>query len=87
MWMEVHIYSVKAESQAGNIWVKDIMTAQNDQSWKKSARDLKHLLILPENSAEDLGSRREHCCGYRSIYQNTPKKLPHLLLKSCSNST
>ena len=40
--MELHIYSVKAKSQAGNVWVKDIMTA---------ARDLKNLHILPENSA------------------------------------
>ena len=40
--MEVHLYSVKAKSQAGNIWVKDIMTA---------ARDHKNLHILPENSA------------------------------------
>ena len=42
MWMEVHIYNVKAESQAGNIWVKDIMTA---------AGDSKNLHILPENSS------------------------------------
>ena len=28
MWMEVHIYSVEAKSQAGNIWMKDIMTKQ-----------------------------------------------------------
>ena len=40
--MEVQIYSVKAKSQADNIWVKDIMTA---------ARDHKNLHILPENSA------------------------------------
>ena len=26
MWMEVFIYSVKTKSQAGNIWVKHIMT-------------------------------------------------------------
>ena len=26
MWMEVHMYSVKAKSQAGNIRVKDIVT-------------------------------------------------------------
>ena len=44
MWMGVHIYSVKAKSQAGNIWAKDIMTA---------ARDRKNLCILPENSAGD----------------------------------
>ena len=42
MWMEVHIYSIKAKSQADNIWVKDIMTA---------ARDHKNVRILPENSA------------------------------------
>ena len=40
--MEVHIYNVKAKSQAGNIWVKDIMTA---------AGDCKNLRILAENSA------------------------------------
>ena len=42
MWMEVHIYSVKAKSQAGNIWVKDIMTAASDR---------KNLRILLENAA------------------------------------
>ena len=30
--MEVHIYSIKAKSQAGNIRVKDIMTTQKDQT-------------------------------------------------------
>ena len=34
MWLEVHIYSVKAKSQAGIIWVKDIMTTQKGQSRK-----------------------------------------------------
>ena len=33
--MEVQIHSVKAKSQAGNIRVKDIMTAQKGQSRKK----------------------------------------------------
>ena len=33
--MEVHIYSVKAKSQAGNKWVKYIMTTQKGQSQKK----------------------------------------------------
>ena len=33
--MEVHIYSVKATSQTGNICVKDIMTTQKGQSRKK----------------------------------------------------
>ena len=35
MWMEVHIYNVKATSQAGNIWVKHILTTQNHQHRKK----------------------------------------------------
>ena len=35
MWMEIHICSVKAKSQAGNIKVKDIMTTQKGQSRKK----------------------------------------------------
>ena len=41
MWLEVHIYSVKAKNQAHNIWVKDIMT---------TFRDRKNLCILPESS-------------------------------------
>ena len=28
VWMEVLIHSVKAKSQTGNVWVKDIMTTQ-----------------------------------------------------------
>ena len=44
MWMEVHIHSVKAKSQAGNICVKDIM---------KAARDHKNLHIFLQNSAEE----------------------------------
>ena len=32
MWMEVHINSVKAKSQAGNIWVKDTLTIRKGQS-------------------------------------------------------
>ena len=35
MSVEVHIYSVKTKIQAGNIWVKDIMTTQRGYSWKK----------------------------------------------------
>ena len=42
MWMEVHTYSVKAKSQAGNIWLEDIMAAD---------RDHKNLRILQENLA------------------------------------
>ena len=37
------------------------------------------------NSAEGLGSMREHPCGCLSIFENTPKKLMHLSPKSCHN--
>ena len=47
---------------------------------KYSARDLKNLRILPENSSEGLRSWREHCWGYASIYKNAPKKFPQLYL-------
>ena len=35
MWMEVHIDGFKAKSRASILWVKDIMTTQKDQHWKK----------------------------------------------------
>ena len=47
---------------------------------RKSAKVLKNLRILPESSVEELGSRREHCWGYTSIYENSPKKLLQLSL-------
>ena len=41
-----------------------------------SARDLKNLRILLENSAEGLKSRRERCWHYVvSVFENTPKHL------------
>ena len=40
------------------------------------ARDLKNLCILPENLAEALGSRKEHCWGYVvSAFENRTKNL------------
>ena len=44
-----------------------------------SAWSLKKLLILPENIARDLGSRRERCWCYVCAFENTPEKL---ILKS-----
>ena len=69
MWMEVHIYSAKAEAQADNIRVKDIMRA---------ARDCKNLDTLLENSAV------ESTAGvtYLSMKIATPEELPHLPPKS-----
>ena len=49
------------------------------------ARDLKNLRIVPENSAEDLGTRRALLVS--RIYVNAPKKLPHLPPKTCYNFT
>ena len=43
-WIEVHIYSVKATSQAGYIRVKYIMTTQKAKAERKSARDLTNLI-------------------------------------------
>ena len=42
-WKDTYIYSVKAKSQAGNIWVKHIMTIQKDQTERKPARNLRDL--------------------------------------------
>ena len=54
MWMDEQMYSVKAKSQAGNIWVKNIMTTKKVKPARYSARDIKGSSILPENSAESL---------------------------------
>ena len=80
MWMEVHIYSVKAKSQAGNIWAKDIRTA---------ARDHKNLCILPENLAGESAagvrylSMRIHLKSYRIF----PFKVSATLLNGSSKDT
>ena len=61
MWMEVHIYSLKAKSQAGNIWIK------HNENIKRP---------MPKNPIEDLRSRREHCWSYVvSVFENIPKNL------------
>ena len=49
-----------------------------------SSREFTH---FAGNSAEGLRSRREHCWGYISVFENTPKKLPHLSPKICRNFT
>ena len=75
--MEVHIYSIKAKSQAGNIWVKVIMTTLKAKAIRYSAKDLKNLCILLESSAEGgFGSRRKHCwCYVVSVLENTAVNL------------
>ena len=59
--MEVHIYRIKAKSQAGNVQVKDIITTPKTKAERKSDKDLKNLRILLENLTEGLGTRGE-CC-------------------------
>ena len=73
--MKEHIYGVKAKSQAGNIRVK----IYNDNTKRPkpkenqlgilgiSSREFTHYV---GNSAEGLGSRRERCWGYVSIFEN-----------------
>ena len=73
--MKEHIYGVKAKSQAGNIRVK----IYNDNTKRPkpkenqlgilgiSSREFTHYV---GSSAEGLRSRREHCWGYLSIFEN-----------------
>ena len=76
MWMEVHLYQVKAESQAGNMSQRYNNNIKRPKPLRYSARDLKNLCILLENSAEGLKSRRERCWHYVvSVFENTPKHL------------
>ena len=45
-----------------------------------STREFTH---FAGNSPEGLGSRKEHCWDYVSVFENMPKKLLHLSPKSC----
>ena len=77
--MEVHIYSVKDNSQAGNMSQR--YTTQKGQSRKKSAGDLKKIMHFARKFSRGLKVSR----GYIHIYENTPEKLPQLPPKSCHN--
>ena len=84
--MDVHIYSVKAENQAVNIWVY-VMTTHKEQGCKMLSLGPQ---IFTGNLAGGLGFRREHCGGYVSISVNTPRKANfeiNLPCKSCCNFT
>ena len=57
------------------IYESNIMTKKAKVS-RYLARDLKNLCILLKNSAEGLGSRREHCLSnVVSVFENTAQKL------------
>ena len=47
-----------------------------------SSREFTHFAQI---SAEGLGSRRERCWDYVSVFENMPKILLHLSPKSCHN--
>ena len=48
MWIEIHIHRVKAKSQAGNMWVKDIMTIlKKHKRPKLTENQLRILKIYP----------------------------------------
>ena len=72
--MKVHIYSVKANSQAGN--KSQIYNGNTKRPKPKesqlgilgiSSREFMHYV---GNSAKALGSRRERCWGYLSVFEN-----------------
>ena len=66
--MKVHIYSVKAKSQIYNDNTKRTKPKENQLGILGiSSREFTHYV---ENSAEGLGSRRECCWGYVSIFEN-----------------
>ena len=75
--MKVHIYSVKAKSQAGNMsqtyddYTKRPKPKENQLGILGiSSREFTHSV---GNSADGLGSGRERCWGYVAIFENTPK--------------
>ena len=75
--MEVHIYSVKAKSQAVNICVKDIR--KKAKAKRKSARDLKNLCFTIKFSRGPQVQEKA-LLGLPSINENT-------LPMSCCNFT
>ena len=82
--MEVHIYnSIKAI--VATAIVKDIVTTQKAKVERKSARDIKNLRILPKKFSRRPQAQERALHGYVSIYENTPKKLPHLPSRSWNN--
>ena len=77
--MDVHIYSVKANSGAGNIRVY-IMTTQKGQSYKlfsQGSPGVTH--FAGKFSRVPRVQEKKRCWGYVPVFQNTPEKL---LLKS-----
>ena len=77
MWMEVHIYIVKAKSQAGNIWIKDIMTTKRPKP-KESQQAILKIYAFCWKIQQRASGPGESAAGvmYLSLH-----------LKSCRNFT
>ena len=67
--MEVHIYSAKDNSQAGNMSQR--YTTQKGQSRKKSAGDLKKIMHFARKFSRGPWVQERTLLGL-SIYENTP---------------
>ena len=70
----MRIYSVKANSEAGNIWVY-VMTTQKDQNRKILSWGSQKLTYFARKFSRGFGYRRERCSVYLSGFEKTPKKL------------
>ena len=84
--MEVHIYSSIKAIVATDI-VKDIVTTQKGQSQKKISYGYLKFTHFAKKINREPRAQERLLLGYVSIYENTPKKLPHLPPKSCNNFT
>ena len=72
---DAQIYSVKANSEAGNIRVH-IMTTKKCQSGKiLSYRSPEFAHFARKFSRGPRVQEREYCWSYRSVFENTPEKL------------
>ena len=75
MWMEVPYTVLKQRHKLVKFESKIKWQHKKAKAERKSSRNCKNFHVLPENLAKGLGSRREHCWGYVSIYENTPGNL------------
>ena len=73
--MDMRICSDKANSEAGNIRVYAIATQKGQCRKILNQGSQEIYAFLLENSAGDLGSRRERFWGYVSVFDYTPKRL------------
>ena len=80
MWMQAHIYSVKAKSQVGNIWVKDIMATKKRPKPQDTQIGILKIYSFCQKIQQKASGPRERCWVYVSVYEKTLEKLPQLYL-------